>query len=714
MASRSSLDSSRKFPTVALSRRGFLQALPAAGLFLRPEAVAGREPRKLAIVVGVGEYQRSRSLPPADSLDLLGPKNDSLAVAQMLKDRYGLATDHLWLLRDAQATRKEIFAGWDWVQDWAEPGDLVIFYFSGHGTRLPERIPGSKPDGYDSALCPYDAVDRAGLIAGYEIGERIDRLRTDQVVVLVDACSSGSASRSLGRPKFAPPNAFGLPPLAAPRSNPAIPAPAAPPRTNAGEILSSGLTQHPGRQKERYLGAAGTLEEALDYPILTTPGPAGGDNRYMGLMTYYLLEALREDTAGTLTYTELARRLTRKIALKSEEIGARVHHPQLSGPGLSSVFFMSGSAPSGSITPGVAAKVDRVSGDTVTLVPVPGVTLTVGSLLAGTGTRTWVMSTPGPAKPATAGAPSGRGQVRVTAVSGGRATGIRLQGILNAGEVLREVFRPTPTTDKLQVSLRGDTAAIAQLRESLTLPFVELVSATATLGIANHVALTVPSGGQPIRAVWGGVLLPDIPPTDLPALLRRCWVQAPLLGLRGVGTGPQLTLTAVRPGVVEPQSEFFETAVGERIGFRMAVDRPAYVTLLSLNASGAVTGAALADRSLQPGGGWSVDNVSVQPPAGLDILMALAAPFPLQVAVPKGEVAQDTPAVVQAILGSLRASVNPQGIRAERSRGNDFSESVTTVSNPTAGGATAAAAALAIPLAVEGWSTAFLYQRTRG
>ena len=280
-----------------------------------------------ALLVGVAEYKRSE-------FSLLGPVNDIAHMKRMLQQR-GFAADHIRVCQDKNATRQGILAGWDWLQTHARPTDMALFYYSGHGTVVPPENSSSSRE-MRSALVPYDTVDASGLLLGKNIGARIDRLQTDQVVVIVDACHSGRASRlPCVRTRFIAPARLGLPAEATPEERRTrnwiysefAGAPEA--RTDAAP---SG-----GKQKELYLGASRVDQTASEDTFLPTKGDYR-TNANMGAFTYYLLQEADRDPKNKLTYGQLVERvradLLRRYGREQvNEDGTRqpTQEPQLSG-----------------------------------------------------------------------------------------------------------------------------------------------------------------------------------------------------------------------------------------------------------------------------------------------------------------------------------------------------------------------------------------------
>lgn len=79
----------------------------------------------LAVVVGVNAYS---NLSP-----LQGAANDAASVADVLRDEFGFASQHVFLLLDQYATRGEIIDRLEVVARMAQLDDRVVFFFAGHG-----------------------------------------------------------------------------------------------------------------------------------------------------------------------------------------------------------------------------------------------------------------------------------------------------------------------------------------------------------------------------------------------------------------------------------------------------------------------------------------------------------------------------------------------------------------------------------------------------
>lgn len=189
-----------------MNTRGY--ALPTLGLLLLLACVGPAEAAKRALIIGVNDYRHlptysvglGRTMP-----DLKGPVNDARGIADALQAHFGFGPADIKTLTNEQASRDAILAAFrDWLINGTTVGDVVVFYFSGHGTVVPDAN-ADEDDGLDEALVPYDLVPTAStvaearLILDDELGALVAQLRGRSVVVIVDACHSGTMTRSVGR-----------------------------------------------------------------------------------------------------------------------------------------------------------------------------------------------------------------------------------------------------------------------------------------------------------------------------------------------------------------------------------------------------------------------------------------------------------------------------------------------------------------------------------
>jgi hypothetical protein len=155
-----------------------------------------------ALLIGIDKYQNASQL--------VGSKQDAKDMQQFIKSVWGYQNHQIRILTDAQATRQAILNAFDnWLIKGSRRGDKILFYFSGHGSHTTDRN-GDESDGYDEFLLP---VDFPRMITDDEINARLRRLKGRQVMVVIDACHSGTITRSIANPTIKVPVFSHLPKL---------------------------------------------------------------------------------------------------------------------------------------------------------------------------------------------------------------------------------------------------------------------------------------------------------------------------------------------------------------------------------------------------------------------------------------------------------------------------------------------------------------------
>jgi hypothetical protein len=153
------------------------------------------EARSRVLLIGVADVPNN-PLPGID-LDIDNMKK----VAEIMGFRAG----DIKVLFNEQATYANVKqALGSWMREGAQPQDRMLIYFSGHGTRVPDPSPGNV-GGVDDALVLHDVErvriqGRASLknvLIGHEFGAALAAIPSRNVLVLVDACHSGTATRAL-------------------------------------------------------------------------------------------------------------------------------------------------------------------------------------------------------------------------------------------------------------------------------------------------------------------------------------------------------------------------------------------------------------------------------------------------------------------------------------------------------------------------------------
>lgn len=292
-------------------------------------ATSNASPTKRALLIGIQAYQHITPLG--------GCVNDARLMDAVLRDRFGFT--HRTLLEDAHATREGILAAFDRLVHETAPGDVVVFYFAGHGSQRTDRE-GDEPSGLDSTIMPVDTYGAFGTpeqnldITDDEIFLRLEQLttKTSAITVIVDACHSGTITRSaeFDVPGFA---VRGLPADTRLSTTPSPIPPALWPRLGgraAADTTSRSASTDAAAGwlplHEHYVLLSGCRDEELSGEFLW-PLEDGSEARH-GALTFYLARALQRATAGT-TY----RSVFEEVAAKVTHVRQGKQHPQLEGKG---------------------------------------------------------------------------------------------------------------------------------------------------------------------------------------------------------------------------------------------------------------------------------------------------------------------------------------------------------------------------------------------
>lgn len=98
------------------------------------------------------------------------------------------------------AYKRDFEAGMDWLRTEARRGDLVLIFFSGHGSTVQDDN-GDEADGLDEGFVMYDAQGVTPLaehmVRDDQFAAWVNQLPTDRVITFIDACHSGGLRKSL-------------------------------------------------------------------------------------------------------------------------------------------------------------------------------------------------------------------------------------------------------------------------------------------------------------------------------------------------------------------------------------------------------------------------------------------------------------------------------------------------------------------------------------
>lgn len=142
---------------------------------------------KWALVVGVSEFKNPK-------YNLKYAAKDARDFATALIEKLDFEPDHIKLLIDEQATKKNIMSllGDTWLPRVARPDDVVVVYFSTHGS------PASIDVGKMNFLMAHDSNIKELFATGISMQNLSSvikqRVHSDRVVMILDSCHSGAVS----------------------------------------------------------------------------------------------------------------------------------------------------------------------------------------------------------------------------------------------------------------------------------------------------------------------------------------------------------------------------------------------------------------------------------------------------------------------------------------------------------------------------------------
>jgi hypothetical protein len=158
------------------------------------QALAQSGQRKLALLVGINQYQKG--------LCLSGCLTDVELQTELLIHRFGFQSSDILTLTDENATRKSIETAFkEHLTQQLKADDVAVFHFSGYGTRIKSGI---FIDTVQNALVPaYDPlIPQKGEIVNYILTETVElllrSLPTYRVAAVLDTSFHAPTSLPIG------------------------------------------------------------------------------------------------------------------------------------------------------------------------------------------------------------------------------------------------------------------------------------------------------------------------------------------------------------------------------------------------------------------------------------------------------------------------------------------------------------------------------------
>ncbi len=150
-----------------------------------------------ALLIGVGRYAHFDDKLNGVDLDL----DMMLETAQLM----GFNKHGIKVLEHEDATADNLYNTFEnWLMTGLEPQDRVLIYFSGHGSQVPDEN-NDEPDNFDEVLLLYDTTltvkngqpSLEGVLHDDRFNTLLAKIKSHNILVILDACHSGSATRSL-------------------------------------------------------------------------------------------------------------------------------------------------------------------------------------------------------------------------------------------------------------------------------------------------------------------------------------------------------------------------------------------------------------------------------------------------------------------------------------------------------------------------------------
>jgi len=236
---------------------------------------------------------------------LNGCVNDVIIMRELLLFKYKYQAQNLRLITDNRATKQNIIDRLKWLVTDAKDNDKLVFYYSGHGSRIVNRNyeEDYEPDGYDECLVPVD-YNIAGMIVDDELSEIFKKLNPKATLVCIfDCCHSGTMTRNLNT----------LPPKIVSKDKFLVPNIDMLSRTSLTSLFdiqnntfkSEEVFQKPVNNKIINITKQPNIIAITGCQDNQTSADAYFVNRFQGALSYYMQKQLILDKEYKLTYLSL-------------------------------------------------------------------------------------------------------------------------------------------------------------------------------------------------------------------------------------------------------------------------------------------------------------------------------------------------------------------------------------------------------------------------
>ncbi len=172
-----------------------------------PPAPPSHTARNVALLVGIDKYAPGEDGPTC--ADLGGPRNDVERVQRTLLERFGFAAEDVHVLVGADATHANVVRAFhEHLIRGATAESRVVFWFSGHGSRIPDASGRDRAvrdeEPFDDTLLLYDSrsvAPHGGFdFTDDELASLLAAVPAQDVLVVTDCCHSGGVLRGAPEP----------------------------------------------------------------------------------------------------------------------------------------------------------------------------------------------------------------------------------------------------------------------------------------------------------------------------------------------------------------------------------------------------------------------------------------------------------------------------------------------------------------------------------
>jgi len=145
-----------------------------------------------AVIVGIEDYE--------SMTDLSYTIDDAEDMRDVLLSYGNWDNSNIQFLTDVDASKSGIESAIYNMISSGDADDICLFFFSGHGSRIPDEKDGDEVDSYDEVICPYNTtyittedlikLEKETVISDDELGTWLSDC-LGNIVVILDTCMSG-------------------------------------------------------------------------------------------------------------------------------------------------------------------------------------------------------------------------------------------------------------------------------------------------------------------------------------------------------------------------------------------------------------------------------------------------------------------------------------------------------------------------------------------